>query len=116
MIEIMEINLHNKKFGALQNSKNGEVSQKTIFHYRQKEDIIWATYEGGDIKFGTLSGSIDKNLLYFHYQHQNMQGDYKTGKCSTKIEHYNGLLRLHETWEWTSGDFSKGTSVLEELD
>lgn len=26
----------------------------------------------------------------------------------------NGKIRLHETWEWTSGDQSKGQSIIEE--
>jgi len=31
--------------------------------------------------------------------------------------HYGGRLkiRLHESWQWTSGENTKGTSVLEEL-
>jgi hypothetical protein len=27
----------------------------------------------------------------------------------------NGKIRLHETWQWTSGDFSSGTSIIEEI-
>lgn len=27
----------------------------------------------------------------------------------------NGKIRLHETWEWTSGDKSAGKSILDEL-
>ena len=49
-------NLRNKQFRALANSDNGEVGDETSFHDRQENDVIWATYQGGDIKFGTLSG------------------------------------------------------------
>lgn len=35
------IDLNNKKFIALQNSENGEVSQQTCFHYFQQGKMIW---------------------------------------------------------------------------
>jgi hypothetical protein len=39
-----------------------------------------------------------------------------TGICfSTPEILENGKIRLHESWEWTSGDQSKGTSIIEEL-
>jgi hypothetical protein len=27
----------------------------------------------------------------------------------------NGKIRLYEEWQWTSGDQSKGSSILEEI-
>lgn len=108
------LSLNEKKFKAQMNTDNGEVSQETIFYYRQKGDIVWATYEGGDILFGTLSGSITGDQLTFTYQHQNLQGDFKTGKCTSIVIIENEKLTLHESWEWTCDDYSKGTSVLVE--
>lgn len=109
--------LNNKKFTAESNSHNGEVSTETIFHYRQKGNIVWATYEGGQILFGTLSGRIEnENKLIFTYQHQNLAGEFLTGKCATEIEVEQGNITLHETWQWTCKDFSHGTSVLKEID
>lgn len=109
------INLNEKKFKALSNSNNGEVGSGTIFHYRQDNDIVWATYQGGNIKFGTLSGSINNGQLQFNYQHQNMSGEFMTGKCDSIIQMVHHKIQLHETWQWTSGDFSKGNSILEEI-
>jgi len=115
-IEEQKLNLNDKKFKVIENSENGEISSETIFHYRQKDDITWATYEGGDIKFGTLSGRINEEKLEFTYQHQNIEGEFLTGKCRSTIKLLdNGKIRLHEKWQWTSKDFSSGTSVLEEL-
>lgn len=37
------MDLHDKKFVASENSATGEVGAGTVFHYRQKKDIIWAT-------------------------------------------------------------------------
>lgn len=109
------INLNGKKFKSVLSSENGEVNSDTIFNYRQNQKIIWATYEGGDIIFGTLSGMINKNKLSFRYQHQNTKGEFMTGKCETIVDNVNGKIRLNEQWEWTCKDFSKGSSVLEEI-
>jgi len=39
-----------------------------------------------------------------------------TGKCySTPEVLVDGRIRLHEMWEWTSGDYSKGQSIVEEI-
>ncbi|PQJ78608.1 cupin domain-containing protein [Polaribacter porphyrae] len=113
--EKKQLNLNGKKFKSVSSSDNGEVSATTVFHYRQKGTVIWATYEGGEILFGTLSGSIEKDNLVFTYQHQNNNGDFKTGKCKTIVEMKDGKLILNEEWEWTCDDYSKGESVLEEI-
>lgn len=52
-------------FRGVENSEAGEVSSRTTFRYRQKDDLVWGTYEGGAIRFGTLvavvsnDGSLD---------------------------------------------------------
>ncbi len=107
--------LNNRKFKALANSPLGEVSSETIFHYRQKEHTIWATYEGGEIQFGTLSGIREGNSMHFRYQHLNLQNEWKSGQCSSKISIEHGKIRLDETWEWLDGDRGVGTSVLVSL-
>jgi len=110
-----EINYNGKKFKSVSNTDNGEVSSETIFHYHQKDHIIWATYGGGEILFGTLSGRLENGKLIFTYQHQNLDGHFKTGKCESVPQIINGKLFLQETWEWTCDDFSKGESMLEEI-
>ncbi len=109
------LNLNGRKFKSILNAENGEVNSDTIFHYRQKNNIVWATYEGGNILFGTLSGKLEKNILTFTYQHQNIDGAFKTGKCKSTIEVVNSKIRLKEEWEWTCDDYSKGKSELEEI-
>jgi len=109
------INLNGKSFKPISNSNNGEVSSKTIFNYRQNNNIIWATYEGGDVLFGTLSGKISGNILNFNYQHQNLKGEFMTGNCESTIHLENKIIKLFEKWKWTSGDLSKGESILEEI-
>lgn len=111
----MKINLNEKKFKSLSNTSNGEVSLETTFHYRQNGSIVWATYEGGDILFGTLSGSIIDNEITFNYQHQNINGEFLTGKCQTSVQVVENKIQLYERWQWTCKDYSKGKSVLVEI-
>ncbi len=112
------INYHNKIFRAESNTENGEVENSTLFHYRQKNNIIWATYQGKNIRFGTLTGIIlDNGYLKFSYQHINIDNEIMTGKCISVPEILpNKKIRLHETWEWTCKDFSKGQSSIVEID
>ena len=56
-------------------------------------------------------GNID-----MRYHQVNDKDELMTGICISKPEILeNGKIRLHENWEWTSGDKSKGTSIIEEL-
>jgi hypothetical protein len=49
------------------------------------------------------------------YHQINDNDELMTGICfSTPEILENGKIRLHESWEWTSGDQSKGTSIIEE--
>lgn len=112
-----KINYDNKKFAAIENSETGEVSGETIFHYRQTGDLVWAEYAGGEIKFGTLIAKVlEKDYLEMRYQHLNKSGELMTGKCFSAPEILaDGRIRLYEKWQWTSGDLSKGESIIEEI-
>jgi hypothetical protein len=112
----MKINYDNRVFKSVQNSETGEVSSETTFYYHQKDDLVWAEYAGGDIVFGNLIAKVLENdSLEMRYQHLNKKGELMTGKCVSVPEIMNnGKIRLHETWQWTSGDFSNGSSVVEE--
>jgi len=110
-------NYNNKRFKALANSDNGEVDSKTIFHYRQEGNVIWATYKGDQIKMGTLTGIIlPSGNLQFNYQHVNADDVIMAGICQSTPEiTEDQKVILHETWQWTSGDRSKGTSTIIEI-
>ena len=113
-----KINYDNKKFASVENSETGEVSSETIFHYRQKDDLVWAEYSGGEIIFGTLIAKVvEDDCLEMRYQHINKNGDLMTGKCLSTPELLpDSRILLHEKWQWTSGDLSKGESIIEEIE
>ena len=111
------IDYHNKKFRVISTSTNGEVSKDMVFEYRQLGRILSCEYSGGQIKSGHLIGIIDDSgVIDMRYHQIDINLEVSTGKCTSMPEVMsNGKIRLHETWEWTSGDFTKGTSVLEEV-
>lgn len=111
----------NKTLTSLSNTPNGEVTADTTFHYHQDGNIVWAEYSGGSVVKGFLiatvrEGAEVEGTLDMRYQHVNKEGELMTGKCVSVPERLeDGRLRMRETWEWTSGDRSKGESVVEEV-
>lgn len=110
------IDYNDKIFRPVVNSENGETSNETVFTYKQKGNILTSEYSGGKIKIGHLIGLVDeKGNINMHYHQVNNKGEMMTGICKSRPEILkNGKIRLHESWEWTSGDNSKGTSIIEE--
>src|SRR5687767_1996713 len=110
------INYNNRIFKPILNSDNGETSSDTIFHYKQNGNILTAEYSGGKIIYGHLLGLVDNDgNIDMRYHQVNNKGEIMTGVCKSVPEILdNGKIRLHETWQWTSGDGSKGNSILDE--
>ena len=113
----MKINYNNKKFKPIKNSENGETTEETIFVYKQDGKIVTSEYCGGQIEKGHLIGLVDeRGNIEMRYHQINTKGEFMTGICFSKPEiQSNGKIRLYETWQWTSGDKSKGKSILEEI-
>lgn len=113
----MSIVYDDKRFVSVENSKSGDVSGETRFHYHQEGDLVWAEYRGGTVRFGTLVARVeDGDVLEMRYQHLTCDGELKTGRCQSRPEVLpDGRLRLHERWQWTSGDGSSGHSIVEEI-
>ncbi|MBO0936099.1 n-acetylglutamate synthase [Fibrella sp. HMF5335] len=106
-----------KLFRIVSNTDNGETSSATFFRYHQDGDRLIGSYCGGVIVDGSLAGTVDDaGVLTFQYQHVNTDGETRTGTCRSVPETLpTGKIRLHETWQWTSGDGSAGASVIEEV-
>ena len=111
------MNYEGRVFRSVANSDGGDVGEGTTFHYHQHGDLVWATYAGGAVKFGTLLATVDvAGNLDMRYQHVSADGDFKTGRCQSRPESLpDGRLRLHEEWEWTGGAEGKGASIIEEV-
>lgn len=111
------MNYDGKSFRPISNTENGETSGETLFHYKQEGKILSCDYSGGKIIKGHLIGIVnDTGEIDMRYHQINSQGELMTGVCTSVPELLeNGKIRLHETWQWTSGDRSKGNSILEEI-
>jgi hypothetical protein len=111
------MNYNDKKFRPISNTENGETSSETLFHYKQVGNILTSEYSGGKIKNGHLIGLVDASgKIEMRYHQVNNQDELMTGICiSTPEILENGKIRLHENWEWTSGDYSQGNSIIEEV-
>ena len=109
-----KFSVDDRYFTAIENSESGEVSDKTVFCYHQKDNVIWAEYSGGSVIKGFLVGKMDENnRLHFSYQHMNTDGELRTGSCESEPQILNGKLRFNEKWQWTNGE--SGTSIIEEI-
>jgi hypothetical protein len=104
-------------FRSLENSAGSDVDGGTTFHYRQEGEVVWATYAGGAVRFGTLLARADAaGNLDMRYQHLASDGSFKTGRCQSRPERLaDGRLRVHERWQWTDGAQGEGVSVIEEV-
>jgi hypothetical protein len=111
------MNYNDKKFRPISNTENGETSNETLFHYKQVKNVLTSEYSGGKIKYGHLIGLVDKDgNIEMRYHQINDKEELMTGICFSRPEKLaNGKIRLHESWEWTSGDKSKGQSIIEEI-
>ena len=113
----MSVSYNDRRFRSVSNSDAGEVGAETVFQYHQVGDVVWAEYSGGAIVRGMLIAKVlADDSLDMRYQHINRAGELMTGVCrSTPELLLDGRIRLHEEWQWTSGDLSSGGSVIEEI-
>lgn len=108
------INYNLKTFVPKSNSEHEEVSEQTVFTYYQEEHLFYAEYSGGEIEKGYMIGLVnEQDELDFYYQHVNIHGEIKLGKCHS-IPHVleNGKIELQEEWQWLCGTKEKGTSIV----
>lgn len=106
-----KINLDDRKFIAIENNK-GLLSNETVFHYKQANEIITGTYKGGAIIEGSIVGKQTSNdTIELLFQCLTDKGELKTGQSQGKISvDQNGKLGLKFDWSWLNGDLSGGKS------
>lgn len=111
------MNYDGRSFRSTTNSAGGDVGGDTIFRYHQQGELVWGTYAGGAVKWGTLLARVDgAGNLDMRYQHIGSDGAFKAGRCLSRAEVLpDGRLRLHERWIWTEGAAGEGQSTVEEI-
>ena len=113
----MLINLNNKVFRLLSNSDHGAVSGSTIFHYKQLNGKVTASYSGGEVIDGQiLAAWRSPDQLEMRYQCIMKDHTLKAGKAIAKVKINDvGLIELHLDWQWLGGNSERGTSVYIEV-
>jgi hypothetical protein len=116
--EIM-INYNDKRFGML--STTTGASSDVVFHYHQSGDVVWGTYDPLNEAAGLLKGvfvaKVDaKGVLDLRFSHIKSSGEIVTGvSINTPEVLPDGRIRLIEDFHFTSGDRTKGISIVEEI-
>ena len=111
------IDYNNKRFKAVDNTTNSDITSDIIFHYKQVNNIVTCTYEGRSVKKGHLIAVVGTDgSLDMRYHHIKWNGEIMIGICRSipKLME-NRKLRLYEKWKWISWHLSEGHCVLEEL-
>jgi GNAT superfamily N-acetyltransferase len=109
-------NFHKKQFNVIMNEGiNAEVTTDTIFNFYQNEELIYAEYIGGKVKYGELFGLIKKDTIQFYYSQVNYEGGKNKGSSKDEIKVLdNNKIQLIDRWEWKNKD-GKGLCIMEEI-
>ncbi|GKQ38551.1 hypothetical protein ALMP_50820 [Streptomyces sp. A012304] len=85
--------------------------------YRQRGDLVWAEFAGGDVRRGSLAGTRDADgVISFSYSMVLDDGRVISGHSVNTPEVLDdGRIRLHERWERYGADADSGISYLEEV-
>ncbi|HEV3467865.1 MAG TPA: hypothetical protein VG148_00980 [Pyrinomonadaceae bacterium] len=113
-----EFDLNERRFVLSSNSAGADAAAGgTVFHFRQRGRVVWATYEGGGIELGLfLAKSEGGDRLDFRFEQVTAAGEFRTGRGVSSVEDLGGgRLRLRDLWEYTSGGTGSGEAVLEEV-
>ena len=112
-----KVSYDNKFFIGIVNYDDGDLTRETVFRYRQKGEVVWGSFEGGRVMHGNfIAKIIEDDKLDMVWQYLNKEGELHTGICISTPELLpDGRIRLHESWQLTSGDKKTGESVIEEL-
>ncbi|SES40577.1 hypothetical protein [Actinokineospora terrae] len=106
----MSIDYNGRRFRAL------GVHGGTCAEYSQRDDLVWAVFEGGHIRRGTVTGTCDdRGVLRLAYTMVLETGEVISGHSTNTPRRVGGTLVLHEVWERYGEHAARGVSYLEEV-
>ena len=108
----MRIQYDGKRF---RNTHDGPQAPMAV--YRQDGDLLWATFAGGSVRRGGLTGLVaEDGTLRFTYSMTTADGRTIAGQCRSEPELLpDGRIRLREEWERYGEHAASGVSFLEEV-
>ncbi|MEM9648545.1 MAG: hypothetical protein AAF969_08690 [Bacteroidota bacterium] len=111
----MRFNLDRVQMRVIQTAANGVVNHETLFQFSQKENLVYATYAGGQIQMGFLVGSLQESALHFSYCQLQIDGKLDNGMSKAELSHGpENKIRLTEHFEWKSRPGETGTNIFEQ--
>ena len=92
------------------------ISELTVFSFRQKDETVWAEYQGGGFEKGMLLGSLTGASLKGTWQHRTTDEDLYTGTFSIAMSRDpSGRLLLDGSWIGTAGKSPSHIVLFEEV-
>lgn len=84
--------------------------------YHQRGDLVWAVFEGGHVRRGTITGTCDdRGVLRLAYTLVLETGEVIAGHSTNTPHRLDGTLLLREVWERYGAHAATGVSYLEEV-
>jgi len=111
----IRMNLNNVKMNVIETAGNGVVNELTIFEFSQNDNIVSATYSGGQILKGYLVGTLNQNKLVFSYCQLQTNGRMDNGQSECDILIENNKIKLIEHFTWVSKNGEMGINIFQEL-
>jgi hypothetical protein len=111
------VEFHNKVFKCRDAFNHRDITNETMFFYKQNGAIIQAKYYGGRVKYGELIGLItDKGVLQISFNHSNTASQY-SGGVGTFIPETgkNQQIMLQGKWTWGDGTNLEEEFIMEEI-
>ena len=106
----MSIDYDGRRFRALGGGDG------TCAEYHQHGDLVWAVFEGGHIRRGTITGTCDeRGVLRLAYTMVLRTGEVIAGHSTNTPQRVNGTLVLREVWQRYGEQADTGVSYLEEI-
>lgn len=88
----------------------------TCAQYRQRGNLVWAVFEGGQVRRGTITGTCDdRGVLRLAYTMVLETGEVIAGHSTNTPQRLDGALVLREVWERYGEHAATGVSYLEEI-
>jgi hypothetical protein len=95
----------------------GHDGDAPVASYRQRGDLLWADFSGGDVRRGSLTGICrPDDTIEFTYTMVLGDGTVLAGHCESTPELLpDGRILLHERWERYGPHAANGVSELVEV-
>jgi hypothetical protein len=102
-------------FEVVETSPASAISSETVFEFRERDGVVEATYAGGEVVRGFLTGRRDGDRVSTAYGQLHGGGELRAGTAAARVEpRPGGRLRLIEEFAWSDGP--RGRNVLETAD